>query len=416
MRLIILTQYYPPEIGAPQNRLSDIARRFVRAGHQVTVLTAMPNYPTGKVLPGYGGFFRREVIDGVQVLRSFIYPTQSAGLIKRLANYFSFTFSSALIGSLFLPKADFLLCESPPLFLGPSAIWLSWLKCARFIFNVSDLWPESALHVGVVSSRESLSYRVAEWLEARCYRSAWTVSGQSRAIIQNIHQRFPRVATYHLSNGVDTDRFSPRQPDASQREPFGAPDDLVVMYAGLHGLAQGLQQILLIAERLRDSPNIRFVFVGDGPVKRQLMDEAAQRGLSNVKFMDPIPSARMPSTLICADVLIVPLKSYIPGAVPSKLYEAMACGRPVLLIASGEAAQVVEQANAGAAIAPDDIDAAVDCLRKYAGDSELRRQLGENGRRYVMENFNRATIASGLIEHLQSALSDSGNESARDTE
>jgi hypothetical protein len=147
MRITILTQYYPPEIGAPQNRLSDLAGHLVMAGHEVEVLTAMPSYPRGKIYAGYGGLFSREQKDGVQILRAFVYPTRSAALLPRLLNYFSFVFSSVLFGSFLLRRADYLLVESPPLFLGLAAIWLSRLKGAKMIFNVSDLWPASAVHL-----------------------------------------------------------------------------------------------------------------------------------------------------------------------------------------------------------------------------------------------------------------------------
>src|SRR5882724_12218343 len=185
MRITILTQYYPPEIGAPQNRLSDLAARLVDAGHQVEVLTAMPSYPRGKVYPGYGGLISREHKDGVQILRTFIYPTRSAALLPRLLNYFSFLFSSAFFGSFLLRRADYLLVESPPLFLGLAAIWLSRLKRARLIFNVSDLWPDSAVHLGIIS-KDSRTYVLSSRLESFCYRHAWLVTGQSNGILNDI--------------------------------------------------------------------------------------------------------------------------------------------------------------------------------------------------------------------------------------
>ncbi|HET6272575.1 MAG TPA: glycosyltransferase family 4 protein, partial [Bacteroidota bacterium] len=171
MKIVFLTQYYPPEIGAPQNRLSELAMRFARRGHDVVVLTAMPNYPKGEIYPGYGGLYRKETRDGVKVIRTFIYPTQRADYLHRLANYFSFVLSSAVFGSFFLPRTDYLLVESPPLFLGMSGFWLSRLKGSCMIFNVSDLWPESATRLGILRP-DGMAYRSSAWLEGFCYRRA----------------------------------------------------------------------------------------------------------------------------------------------------------------------------------------------------------------------------------------------------
>ena len=178
-RIAILTQYYPPEIGAPQARLSQLAARFAERGHEVYVVTAMPNYPQGRIFSGYGGFWRREAASGVTIFRSFVIPAQSAGLLPRLTSYFSFLLSSLLVGSLALPKVDYLLTESPPLFLGITGYILSRLKQSRWIFNISDLWPESAVRLGVV--QEGWRLRAAFGLEATCTRrrSRFTTSSMS---------------------------------------------------------------------------------------------------------------------------------------------------------------------------------------------------------------------------------------------
>src|SRR5580765_1102745 len=243
MRLTILTQYYPPEIGAPQNRLSDLAGRLVDAGHEVEVLTAMPSYPRGEIYPGYGGLFSHEQKNGIRVLRTFIYPTHSAAFLPRLLNYFSFMFSSAFLGSFLLRRADYLLVESPPLFLGVAAIWLSWLKRAKLIFNVSDLWPDSAVHLGIIS-KDSYAYVICSHLESFCYRQAWLVTGQSNGILQDICVRFADIRTFFLSNGADTMTFTPERRTTESRNRLANGDKFVILYAGLHGLAQGLDQIL----------------------------------------------------------------------------------------------------------------------------------------------------------------------------
>jgi glycosyltransferase involved in cell wall biosynthesis len=401
MRIGILSQYYPPETGAPQARLSDLAKRFVSRGHDVTVLTAMPNYPRGKVFPGYGGLLRRERLDGVSVARTWIYPTQSVGFVKRLWNYFSFVLSSLLAGPFVFGKLDYLITESPPLFLGIAGFVLSRIARARWIFNVSDLWPESAVRLGVL--REGLGLRAAEALEAFCYRHAWLVTGQSREILEDIRRRFPSVPTYHLSNGVDTEMFSPDKRSAEvRRDLLGGRDDAacLAVYAGLHGIAQGLDQVLDAATLVRHGP-LRIVLIGDGPEKARLERHSRELRLSNLRFLDTRTREAMPELMASADVAIVPLKLPLPGAVPSKLYEAMGAGAAVVLVADGEAASVVRESGAGVVVTPGDVRGLAGALEKLAADAELRGELGRAGRSAVLDRFDRKTIAARFIGHLE---------------
>ena len=401
MHITILTQYYPPEIGAPQARLSELSRGLVTRGHQVTVLTAMPNYPRGKVYPGYGGLMREEREDGVQIIRSGIVATRKAGMLPRLLNYFSFVISSVIVGAKFLPQADYLLTESPPLFLGLSGYILSRLKKAQWLFNVSDLWPESAVRLGVIGN--GLPLKLSEALESFCYRKAWAVTGQSHTILENIHERFPDIRTYHFSNGVDIDKFAPAVQNGNEKVKhllLATKRGTVALYAGLHGMAQGLDQILLAAQRLKDLPDLEFVFLGDGPEKSALIHMANDLGVDNVRFLDPLPREQMPAVLAAADISLVPLKMYIPGAVPSKLYEAMASAIPVVLIAEGEAAQIVRDNHAGLVVTPGDIEGITNSLRALICDVNLRKQMGDSGRYAAAIYFDRAKIVDQFVDFL----------------
>lgn len=402
MRLAILTQYYPPEIGAPQRRLSSLARHFIDAGHSVQVLTAMPNYPRGRVYDGYGGMVRVEEIGGARVVRTFVYPTQRTDFAHRLANYFSFVLSSAAIGTARLERPDFLMVESPPLFLGLAGIWLSRVKRTRMIFNVSDLWPESAVRLGLVREG-SLVHRVSAGLESSCYRAAWMVTGQSREIIQSVEERFPRARTYHLSNGVDCDAFGADRATDAARATLGGNGRCLALYAGLHGIAQGLPQLLDAAGVLRGESGPDIVLLGDGPVKAKLVADAQARGLENVRFLDPRPADALPPLLAASDILLVPLGLGIPGAVPSKLYEAMASGRPIVLVAGGEPANIVRTHRAGLVVQPDDIAGLAEALRTLRDDPALRAELGANGRRAAERHFDRREIALQFMAHLEDA-------------
>jgi colanic acid biosynthesis glycosyl transferase WcaI len=403
MTIDILTQYYPPEIGAPQARLSETAARLAAQGHRVVVLTAMPNYPHGRIHPDYGGVYRRDARDGVTIIRTWIYPTQSAAFARRLANYFSFVCSSSIVGAVALPKLDYLLTESPPLFLGISGYLLSRLTRAKWIFNVSDVWPESAVRIGVVRAG-SLAVRVSERLEAFCYRHAWLVTGQSRSILAHVARRCPAARTFHFSNGVDSRRFRPDVRTDAARAVLGGPDGCVALYAGLHGLAQGLDQVIDAAAALGGDPGLRIVFVGDGAEKPALIARAAERGLQTVTFLDARPADAIPALVAAADIVLIPLKTDIPGAVPSKLYEAMAAGRPVVLVADGEAADIVRTHRAGLVVRPGRIGDLAAALRELRTRPDLRRTLGENGRRAAEQVFDRDAIVARLLDRLTAGL------------
>ena len=399
MKIAFLTQYYPPEIGAPQGRLSALAAAFRKEGHSVTVLTAMPNYPSGRIHSGYRGLLQREERDGVHVTRTFIYPTQRANFIHRMSSYFSFVASSALLGTLYLERPDYLIVESPPLVLGLTGMWLSLIKRCNMIFNVSDLWPESAVRLGVLREggiTHSLSTRLERW----CYRHAKLVTGQSRAIVADIEARYPWCRTYHLSNGVDAGKFHPERRTEEARATLGPPEACVAFYAGLHGLAQGLDRVLSAAALVKDTP-LRFVLMGDGPTKAELQRKAHADEVQNVTFMDSRPAQEVPPLLAAADIVIVPLVTHIPGATPSKLYEGMASGRPVILVAKGEPAQIVREADAGLVVEPGDTAGLADALRTLANDPALRERLGANGRRTAEREFNQPEIAARFVSFLQ---------------
>ncbi len=402
MKLTILTQYYPPELGAAQGRLSGLAAAFQRRGHSVTVLTAMPNYPTGKIHAGYGGLLRREIQEGVRVIRTFIYPTQKADFRHRLSSYFSFVIAAAVVGALFLDRPDYLIVESPPLFLGLTGAWLSWVKRCPMIFNVSDLWPESAVRLGVLRPG-GLAHRLSSWLERFCYGRAEIASGQTPGIVDDIAARFPWCRTYHLSNGVNGDLFHPDRATPAARATLDpAPDACIALYAGLHGLAQRLDRVLDAAAALEHT-SLRFVLMGDGPTREELMRDARTRGVTNVRFLEARPVTEVPPLLASADIVLVPLATHLPGATPSKLYEAMASGRPVVLVAEaeGDPARIVREQEAGLVVKPGDTAALTRALCTLAGDPALRHRLGTNGRRAAERHFERREIANRFVDFLE---------------
>jgi glycosyltransferase involved in cell wall biosynthesis len=404
MKLLILTQYFPPEVGAPQNRLFELAVRLHKKGVEVSVLTAMPNYPQMEVYAPYRGKrYVYEEMEGLKVHRTSIYVSRSKSILNRLRNYFSFVYSSAVTGHSKLGDFDLLLCESPPLFLGYSAMFLARRKKAKLIFNVSDLWPESAERLGVVTNRYllGLAYR----LEARLYKRSALVTGQTQGICENIRQRFPEVKTYWLPNGVDLNYYDPQKITAGDwRKKNGLqPDDFVFLYAGIIGIAQGLEIILRAAQAFRDRPAARFVLMGSGPEKPGLQALKEELGLSNVLFLEPVPKKEMPFVLKSVNAAIVPLRrlDLFLGAIPSKLFENLAMEVPVLLGVDGEARRLfIEQGQAGLYFEPENTEALVSVIQELMDRPGLADQLGRNGRKWVDATFNIELIAEHFHRRL----------------
>lgn len=403
MRVGVLTQYYPPEFGAPQARLSELTTHLESRGHHVKILTAMPNYPTGRVFDGYGGLIKREAKQLSEIIRTPIWPTQRTGLVARLASYSSFAVSSAFLGAITLGRLDVLMTESPPLVLGPTGWALSRLTGARWLFNVSDLWPDSAIRMGALSGHRS--QHLAYALESFCYRHAWAITGQSKEIIADIRARYPEVTTYHFSNGVDTRRFSPSTRSEKLRSEVYLGRDLVVLYAGLHGIAQGLEQVLEAASGFSRHPGVGFFFLGDGPAKAELQRTAKRRRLQNVTFLPPQPHESMPALVASADVSVVPLKERLTGAVPSKIYEAMASGVAVLLGTEGEAAEIVRGAGAGLVFDAGDASQLSSALNRLLNDVPSRIQMAAAGRHASEKRYDRQEICGRFIDWLEGVVS-----------
>lgn len=405
MKLLILTQYFPPETGAPQNRLFELALQLKAKGIEITVLTAMPNYPKMELFEGYEGkSYVKEDMEGMTVHRSAIYVTKSKGISKRLRNYFSFVRSSYKVGKK-LGNFDYILCESPPLFLGYTAMKLSRKLNAKLIFNVSDLWPESAEKLGLVSNK--LFLKMAYNLEARCYNKSVLVTGQTQGIVKDIKTRFPHKDVYWLPNGVDLERYAPEsvQPHGLRKK-YGINDsDLVFFYGGVLGHAQGLEIIIQAASKLKDRDNLKFILMGSGPLKDDLMQLSTQLDTKNVIFADPVSRTEMGGIIKEIDVSLIPLRN-LPlflGAIPSKIFEILAMEKPILLGVKGEAKDLfITEGKAGWAFEPEDTEDLVSRINEICNSADEIVNYGKNGRAYVAKKFNRKHIAEALYEKLKS--------------
>ena len=404
MNLLILTQYFPPEVGAPQNRLFELAIRLQKKGVAVSVLTAMPNYPKMEVHKEYAGkkYFYEEN-NGLKIHRSRIYVSKSKSIVNRLLNYFSFVYSSRVCGRKKIGVVDVILCESPPLFLGYTALYLKRIKKAKLIFNVSDLWPESAEKLGVVTN--SFLLRRAYQLEEKLYKNAELVSCQTLGICKNINERFPKVKTYWLPNGVDLNYYIPEQnKNLNWRAQNNfLENDFIFLYAGIIGMAQGLEIILAAAKKVIENKNIKFILLGEGPMKVKLLQMKQNEKLGNVFFMEAVSKDKMSEILETVNATIIPLKKLdlFKGAIPSKIFESLAMQKPVLLGVDGEARELfIEKGKCGLYYEPENVNELVNKIHEISSNRQLANQLGINGRNYVHQYFNRNEIADKFYNEI----------------
>ena len=401
MKVTFITHYFPPEVGPAQTRLHELAKRLITAGNAVTVVTGFPNYPAGVIFDGSRGKrLMEDNVDGIRVLRTWVFANRSRGFLGRLLNYLSFPVFS-LFAVRKLGPTDVIYVQSPPLFTGLAALWFSRLKRVPFIFNVSDIWPQSAVELGML--RNGLAIRMAEWLERHIYRRAARITVPTPGILERLAAKgVPREKLFLLTNGVDTSAYKVDEPDLELARRLGLDGHKVFMYAGLHGLAQGLD-VILEAAKLTRNPDVMFVFVGDGADKAALVAKAEAEGILNVRFLPIQPTSTLPSVLNLVYATIIPLKrlELFKAALPSKLFDSMAAGRPIVAPLWGEAAALVETAECGLVVEPEDANAVHEAVEKLAADPALAQRLGEQGRRYVVEHFDRDDIAHRLVKLLE---------------
>jgi glycosyltransferase involved in cell wall biosynthesis len=392
MRLLILTQYFPPEMDGTGTRLYELAKRLKDKGHEVTVLTAMPNYPTGRIFKGYRFKIRKtESMDGFKVVRTCVFPSKSRYALPRLLSYLSFVMSSVLLGFWGLGKQDVLLFESPPLFLIPSGLLIGLLKRTKVIMNVSDIWPEALVQTGHKFSK--LTLKILLWLEKFGYEHSTVVALTNPGAVERINARFPHIATTIISNGVNTKMFRPDLRSETIRGELGLADgDFLAMYSGLHGLAQGLEVIVDAANRLRDNNRIKFVMVGEGPTKESLVRRADELKLSNLKFLPHRPKKEMPALLASADVSMIPLAARMPGTMPSKIYEAMASSVPVVVAKGCEGEALVNKFDVGMVFEPLDSQELAAAISSLASDPQRHQEMRVNCLE-ISKRFDRAVTA-----------------------
>ena len=410
MKILYVSQYFPPEMGAPAARVAELSRHWAQERNEITVLTGFPNHPTGIVPPEYRRRFRRlvarEKINGVNVVRTWLLPFPNRRTYERMLNYSSFCFSAAATGML-ADRPDVVIASSPQLLVGLSGWWLARCRRSRFVFEVRDLWPESLAAVGV-GTADSLVYRTLARIAAFLYRNSDHIVVVTPAfkeyLVQHMRVRPEKISV--IENGVEAELFSPRT-ESDLRSSLGAEGKFVVSYIGTMGNAHGLQTMVDAAAQLQHAmPDILFLLVGEGAEKEQLVSLVRSRGLTNLRFVDQQAREKIPAYICASDACVVLLRQseIFKTVIPSKMLEFMSCARPVILGVEGQARQLLEEAQAGICIEPGNSQQLAHAILRLAGDSQRREILGRNGRRYVLQRFSRRQTAMAYLEVLRELL------------
>jgi glycosyltransferase involved in cell wall biosynthesis len=415
MKILYVSQYFPPEMGAPAARAAELSRHWAAAGHEVTVLTGFPNHPTGVIPPEYRGKVRRLVIrektDGVNVVRTWLLPFPNRKAHERMLNYSSFCASAASTG-LFLPRPDVVIATSPQLLVALAGWWLARCKRVPFVFEVRDLWPESLAAVGMGESNSPLHRglaKIAGFLYRRSDRIVVVTPAFDDYLVE--HWRVPREKISVIENGVETRLFAPEsfsgEAAPALRRELGVEGKFVVSYIGTMGMAHGLETIIRAAVQLRDAnPEIVFLMVGEGAEKERIAALARERGLLNLRFVDQQPRERIPAYICASDACLVLLKKtdLFKTVIPTKMLEFMSCARPVILGVDGQAREILDEARAGLAIEPENSEALVNAIRYLATHLEVAREMGKNGREHIVRKFSRHQTAGKYIHTLEALL------------
>ncbi|MBI4159835.1 glycosyltransferase family 4 protein [Candidatus Wolfebacteria bacterium] len=402
MKILFLTDNFPPEVNAPATRTYEHVTDWIKKGAVVTVVTGVPNFPHGQPYFGYtNSFYKKEGIAGIDVRRVWSYMAKNEGFAKRILDYISFGLSSSIAG-LFI-KADVIVATSPQFFTAVAGFILSKIKRRPWIFELRDLWPESIKAVGAM--RNQFLLRMLERIELFLYRDADLVIALTKAFKENLVSRGISADTIVvIPNGSNLELFYPRKKDTALVRELGIQRKFVVGYLGTHGMAHGLRFIAEAAAKVK-SKNIHFLFVGDGAEKKRVQAAAMEKRLRNMTFLNPVPREDVPRYLSIMDVALVNLKKdpAFTAVLPSKIFEAAAMGKPILLGVDGEARRVVEQYAAGLFFEPENETAFLAAIDRMRKDQKLYSRF-EKGCAELARAFDRTVLSEKMLECLKNVV------------
>lgn len=414
MKILFVSHYFPPEVNAPANRTHEHCRRWVADGHDVTVVTGVPNHPRGRIFEGYENrWIQEERIDGIRVIRTWMYLTPNSGFLRRVANYLLFA-ATAILASRRAERPDLVVATSPQFFVGVAGALIAKMKRRPFVLEVRDLWPKSIVELGQLHEGPVLS--ALERLERWLYRSASGVVVNTRTFRDHVVERGVDPRRIELIyNGIDPAVFHPRPRNDALLAAHGLDDRFTVAYVGTLGLAHGLTLLIDVAERMRDRDRLRFVLIGDGADREKLEREIADRGLENVQMLGLQPREAMPDWIASIDLLLVTLRDLpvFETVIPSKIFEFLAQERPVILAARGEIRKMMAEAGGALVIDPENADQMVAAIESVMDHPAEAADRARAGRLWVEKDFVRDALARRMAAFLERTLEESRGSPAR---
>ena len=406
MHILFISHYFPPEVNAPASRTHEHCRHWIELGHQVTVVTGVPNHPVGVLFGGYENkWIQEERVDGIRVIRSWMYLTPNQGFLHRTIAYLLFA-ATAVLASFRAERADVVIATSPQFFVGVAGATVARLRRRPFVLEIRDLWPDSIIQLGEM--KRGLLVRLLEKIETALYRSATGIVVNTEAFIDHIAARgVDRSRIELVYNGIDPRLFQPRPRDDTLLRKHGLEEKFLVAYIGTLGLAHGLMTLIDAAERLRDRPDIHFVLIGDGAARRGLAEAIERRRLDNVSLMGLRPRSEIPGWISSMDALVVMLRDLeiFTTVIPSKIFEFLAQERPVVVSApKGEIRRLVESAKAGLCIDAERPEPLIEAILEIEENPEEAATRARAGREWVESNFARDDLAHKMLRFVEQSM------------
>jgi glycosyltransferase involved in cell wall biosynthesis len=402
MKILFLSHYFPPEVNAPATRTYEHCKKWVEMGHEVTVVSCVPHHPMGKAYPGYKNkLVHVEYKDGIKAIKILTYITANEGFLKRTFNYVFYMVMAILVAP-FLSKTDVVISTSPQFFNGLAGYFVSRIKRAPWVLEIRDLWPESIVAVGAINNENLIA--LLEWIERFVYRKADHIVAVTNAFKVHIVKHGAKEEDITvIRNGVDLNFFSHAAPDEAYAKAIGVDGKFVASYVGTHGMAHGLDTVIETAELLRNREDIVIVMAGDGSERERLQQALASRKLNNVKMLGQLPKTDMPRLWSVSGASLVLLRKLdlFLTVIPSKIFESMAMKKPIILGVQGESKGIIDEANSGITIEPENAEELAQAIEKLAGSKALCMELGESGYEHVAEYFDRSVLAARFEKVLQ---------------
>lgn len=404
MQILFLSDNFPPEVNAPASRTYEHCRAWAAAGHKITVITCAPNFPTGKVFAGYRNkLWQRSDMDGIDIIRVWSFVTANEGFAKRILDYVSFMVS-AFIAGLFVRRPDIIVGTSPQFFTVVATYLLGAVKRRPWVFELRDIWPESIKAVGAM--KDSFAIRFLERLEMHLYRNADRIVAVTQSFRKTLIARGIAADKIEVvTNGVDLSFYSPRQKDQELCLQHNLSGQFVVGYLGTHGMAHALETLIDAASVIQNDPagkHIRFLFIGNGARKAFLIEKAIEQGLGNVLFLDTVEKQHVASHWSILDASIVHLRKtpLFETVIPSKIFEAMGMGMPILMGVAGEAGGIVAQGQVGLAFEAENAEDLAKAILKLSNDPALCESYRENALQFAKQ-YDRGYLAEQMLSILK---------------